>query len=156
MRAALKLMPPILLCWPTMSGRILVVEPSHQYSANTSVREVESPISPAELKTCTLTMSLCSHLPSPSLSCCSLCCCSSSSSPCSPCSTISSFLFLWHLPYTPILLFVFLSLLWFDVLVLVTWRLGVVMTKIRIFSLALAHFKALLVLASTKFHCSES
>ena len=37
MRAALKVMPPILLCWPMMSeadvgGMAVEVEPSHQYS----------------------------------------------------------------------------------------------------------------------------
>ena len=37
MRAALKVMPPILFCWPTMSeadvgGEAVGVEPSHQYS----------------------------------------------------------------------------------------------------------------------------
>ena len=37
MSAALKVMPPVLLCWPTMSdvdvgGMAAEVEPSHQYA----------------------------------------------------------------------------------------------------------------------------
>jgi len=47
MRAAVKVMPPILLCWPTMSrvdagGMAVEVDPSHQYSITFCCHETAS------------------------------------------------------------------------------------------------------------------